>query len=503
MVLVGAGPGDPDLLTRLGARWLAQADVVIYDRLIDPALLDLCPPHARHIYVGKRPDGPSTPQETINRLLIDHARAGRHVVRLKGGDPYLFGRGGEEAQLLSEQGISFRVVPGITAALAAGACAGIPLTHRELASSVTLVTGHEDPAKAETSLDWAALARMDTLVIYMGVGRLGAIVDRLLAEGRDGDEPAAVVQDASQPTQRTLRAPLGDLPAELERAGIRPPALVIVGKVASLAGVLNWRERLPLHGRTVLNTRPAGQAAGLTRRLADAGARVLQAPAIEITPVPDSQDVSEALAQLDETDWIVLTSVNGVEALDLACRRRGLDARHLAGCRIAAVGPATADALADRFLTADLVADRFTTDALADALIASGDLAGRRVTLLRADIATPQLPEALRAAGADVREVTGYRTTPADNLPAPTRDALDAREVDWITFTSASTVHALADLADRLGLDLSPCRRAAIGPVTAEALAARGLAPTVTADPHTTDALAEAILRHEKADHTE
>ncbi len=490
VVLAGAGAGGAELATAELRRWLARADAVVYDRLAAEGLAALGPPDAERIYVGKTPGEPSVSQEQINARLVELGSAGRLVVRLKGGDPLLFGRGGEEADALRAAGVAFRIVPGITAATAAAAYAGIPLTDRRLASSVALVTGHEDPTREESRLDFAALSGIDTLVFYMGVGRLEGLAAGLIDAGRAPETPAAMVERAATPAQRVLTGTLGDLPARAREAGIRPPALIIVGEVVSLRERLDWFDRLPLRGRTILVTRTRAQASELSERLGELGARVIEAPTIEIRPADDAAAIDPALLDAGRFDWIVLTSPNGAAALRERLRRLDLDARALAGTRIAAIGPGTASALEAFGLRADLVPRRHTTAALGEALAREG-ADGARCLLLRADIATGELPDALRDAGATVEQVAIYRTVRPEALPADAADALAAGEVDWITFTSSSTVTNFFALAG--DADLAGVRLAAIGPVTAETLHAHDREASVIAEPHTIPGLVEAI----------
>lgn len=513
VVLVGAGPGDPGLITCAGADWLRRADVVCYDRLAAPQLLDLCPPTAERIYVGKGPSAHAMPQEEINALLVRRCAEGKLVVRLKGGDPLIFGRGGEEADALKAAGLAYRIVPGVTAAIAAGAYAGIPLTDRRLATTVTFVTGHEDPAKDESSINYAALAGVDTLVFYMGVGNLPAIAERLMANGRSGEDPVAIVAEATTPRQRTLVATLATAAAEAQKAGVRPPALTIVGKVVTLRQRLAWLEKLPLFGRSVLVTRTRKQASRLSCALAELGANVIETPAIDIAPPEDWAPVDAALRRIagergplkDPTaatrggsvgrafDWLVLTSPNGAEALVERMKALKLDARALAGVKIAAVGPATAEVLRGNFIEPDLMPGKFTTEALADALLAGADVAASRFLLARADIATEPLAARLRAAGAAVEEVTLYRTVRPAALSEDALAALKAGRVDWVTFTSSSTVANFLALLQGSGVDLAGVKLASIGPVTSDAIRAGGLRPTVEASVHTIDGLVAAI----------
>jgi uroporphyrinogen III methyltransferase/synthase len=492
--LVGAGPGAPDLITLRARDVLRRADVVVYDRLAAPELLGLAP-DAEHIYVGKTPGAHGRTQEQISRLLVELARSGRTIVRLKGGDPFVFGRGGEEALELAAAGIPFEVVPGVTAAVAAGATAGIPVTHRGLAACVAFVTGHEDPAKDQTDLDWPGLAAWPgTLVFYMGVGNLGAICKRLVRHGMDPERPAAAVQRATTPRQKTVTATVATLDETVREAGIRPPAVCIFGPVVSLQATLAWFESRPLFGRTVVSTRPAARACGLTRALRELGARVLEAPSIAIEPARDPAPLRDALGRADEFDWLVLTSAEGVRAVGAALQEAARDARALAPLRICVIGPATAQALRDLGLRPDLMPEAYTSAAIAEALPARESLQGKRILCARADIAPPALTDALREAGADVRSVTAYHVVAAAFDPAPVRRALQSGEPVWITFTSPSTAENFLAAVSAEELRKAGARIASIGPVTSEALRRLGLPPHVEADPHTADGLVEAIL---------
>lgn len=498
VILLGAGPGDPTLVTQAGCNWLSRCDVVVYDRLSPDELLELTPATAERIYVGKQPDRHPVPQEQINQLLIDRARKGKLVVRLKGGDPLIFGRGGEEAAALREAGVSFRIVPGITAAVAAASYAGIPLTDRRVASSVAFVTGQEDADRDDTRIDWAALAGVDTLVVYMGVRALGEITAALVASGKPAETPAAMVERASTSAQRVVAGTLGEIADLAAAQNVKPPALLIVGPTVTLRRQIAWREHLPLAGKCVLVTRSRSQASRLSEQLRDAGAEVIEAPTIDIEPAPQTAAIDGAIARLGEFDWLCFTSSNGVDGFFARLIETGRDVRSLGKVRIAAIGSATAGALEARGLLADLMPSPFTSAAMADALLATGRIAGKRFLLARADIATDDLPSALAAAGAEVTDLTVYRTARPESLPPAAVDALRADRVDWVTFTSSSTVDNFAALAG--GLDgsikdaLGRARCASIGPVTSAALRAQGLSPAVQAEPHTIDALVAAII---------
>jgi uroporphyrinogen III methyltransferase/synthase len=487
--LVGAGPGDPGLLTARALELIARADVIVHDRLIPPGALDGARPDAQRVYVGKEGGGPSTPQEEIDALLVEHARAGREVVRLKGGDPFVFGRGGEEAQVLRAAGVPFTVVPGVTSGIAAPAYAGIPVTHRDHASAVALVTGHEDPAKPESALDWPALAAFPgTLVLYMGVRQLGRIAERLRAGGRPGDEPVAVVERGTLPGQKVVVGTLADIEAGAREAGIRPPSVTVVGPVAALGDQLRWYAPGPLAGRRVAVTRARAQASELAARLRALGAEALEAPAIRIVPSPGPPPA------LEDYDLLCLTSPNGVAALWERLRAAGRDARAFAGLTIAAIGPGTARALAERGLQADVVPERFVAEGLVEAL------AGRpvrRALVARAAEARDVLPDALRERGAEVDVLALYETRAEALSP---EELAAARGADYVTFTSSSTVRFFLEAAggaealrDGDAGGGGP-RLASIGPVTSATLREHGLEPAVEARRHDIDGLVEALV---------
>jgi uroporphyrinogen III methyltransferase/synthase len=493
--LVGAGPGDPDLVTLAGARCLGTAEVVLYDALVQPAVLKLAPDAALE-FVGKRGGEPSVPQERIVARMIQLARAGKRVVRLKGGDPFIFGRGGEEAAALAEAGVRFEVVPGVTAAVAAAATAGIPLTHRGLASAVAFVTGHEDPAKPQSDLDYDALARAGTLVFYMGVRRLGEIAGRLIAAGMDPDTPAATVMNAALPSQRTATAPLSQIAAAAEAAGIAAPAITIVGPVAALRRQLAWFEARPLFGKRVLVTRAREQSDTLSRQLTDLGAEAIEVPTIRIEPPPSWAALDEAVREVGSFAWIAFTSANGVSAFFDRLRAAGRDARALAGVKLAVVGPATQSALARHGLGTDCMPETFRTEDMAALMAALDDLSGKRVLLPRSNIAPPALADRLREAGAQVVQVVAYRTVPADPPAARLVDDLAAGRIDWGTFTSGSTARNFAAMFDSemLSAIAANTRFASIGPVTSAAMEALGLPVAAEAEAHNVAGLIRAIV---------
>jgi uroporphyrinogen III methyltransferase / synthase len=477
--LVGAGPGDPGLLTVRGAQLLGQADVVVYDRLAPPALLDLAPPGAQLVAAGKAPGQVELTQDQINATLVEHGAAGRTVVRLKGGDPFVLGRGGEEAEVLRAAGIPFEVVPGITSAIAAPAYAGIPVTHRGRSTHVTVVTGHEDPGKGHADVDWDALGRAGgTLVILMGAGRIGDIAKRLVHGGRAADTPVAAVRNGTRPDQHTVRATL----ATIATADVQAPAAIVVGDVAALD--LAWFETRPLFGRSVVVTRAREQASELRSRLEAIGAEVLEMPAIAIEPV------EFALPPLHRYAWLVFTSANGVEAFfSRGLAPAGLDARALHGLRIAAIGPGTADALTVRGVTADLVPERFVAESLLEGFPAPG-APGERVLVARAERARDVLPRGLQDKGHEVDVLAVYRTVPVEPDAAMVERARRG-DVDAITFTSSSTVEnfcaAVGALPQPQPFVIS------IGPITSKAVEERGLRVDAEADPHTIDGVVAAL----------
>jgi uroporphyrinogen III methyltransferase / synthase len=487
--LVGAGPGDPGLMTARSLELIAAADSVFYDRLIPSGALDGARADAELIYVGKQPGVPSVPQEKIGERMIHAARAGRSVVRLKGGDPFVFGRGGEEGEALREAGVEFEVVPGVTAGIAATAYAGIPVTHRDDASAVAFVTGHEHPEKAETALDWDALAAFPgTLVFYMGIKRLGENAAALIAAGRDPEQPAAAIERGTWPGQRTVSATLGTLAATVEREGIGAPALIVIGPVTARREALAWLERRPLHGRTVVVTRARAQASGLAATLRSLGATVVELPAIRIEPRIATEEVRAATATIADYDLVCLTSPNGVGLLFEGLAGAGLDARSLAGATVAAIGPGTARALAAHGIAADVVPERFVAEALVEAL-AGVEVEGRRVLVARAAEARDVLPDALRERGGEVDVVALYETV----RETPDEDAIKAaQDADYVTFTSSSTVKNLIEaLGDRFP---AAARIVSIGPVTSGSAREAGLEVAVEADRHDVDGLLAALL---------
>jgi uroporphyrinogen III methyltransferase / synthase len=538
--LIGAGPGDPGLITVAGLQRLKEADVVVYDRLVAPALLDEATPEAERIFVGKVA-GESHDQEAINRLLIDNAREGKRVVRLKGGDPFVFGRGGEEAEALREADVPVEVVPGVTSAVAVPAYAGIPVTHRGLASTFAVITGHEDPEKAESSIDWRKLATaVDTLVFLMGTKTLSDIVDKLIANGQAAETPVAVIRWGTTPEQRTVTGTLGDIVERVREAGLTPPAITVVGEVVRLRDKLSWFEDRPLFGKRVLITRTRRQAGVLAHLLAAEGAIPIELPAIEIEPSADPAAVGAAIEDLRDGryDWAVFTSANAVELWFEHLREHGLDARAFTATKVAAIGPATAGALAEKGIAADLVPEEYVAEAVVDALaprLSETPLPARpealegssgaptpRILVPRAESARPELVEGLRSLGCEIDEVTLYRAAVPENAPAEALSLLRDGAIDIVTFTSSSTVRNLAAMLNgalpvilsddnaRARKDAPPRRDpgdeagsargerprplvACIGPITARTAEELGLRVDVVASEYTVEGLVRAL----------
>lgn len=489
--LVGAGPGDPGLLTLRGAELIAAADAVVYDALANPALLEHARTNVELHDVGKRAGRHSRTQDEINALLVELAARHASVVRLKGGDPFVFGRGGEEALALRAAGVPFEIVPGVTAGVAAAAYAGIPVTQRGMAATLTFATGHEDPDKPGSDLDWAGLARVGgTVVFYMGVGRMAENFRRLVDAGRSADTPAAIIEWGTYARQRTVSGTIATLPDLAARAGIGAPALIVVGGVVHLRDSLRWFDVRPLTGMRVVVTRARAQASSLARALTDLGAEVIEFPTIRIAPPSDLAPLQDAVRRLPEFGWIVFTSANGVEAFFAALCSAGLDARALAGARLCAVGPATAAALARHGLRADLIPPEYVGDAVVGALAGAGELREARVLLVRAEVARAALPDELRARGATVHEVAVYQTLPDAGDAARVRELFAARQVDVVTFTAGSTVRNFAAL---VGPDLGGAAVISIGPRTSEAARAAGYEVAAEAGVHTVEGVVAAV----------
>lgn len=495
--LIGAGPGDPGLLTLRGKQLLGQADVVIHDHLAAADLLHFARPDAEKIYVGKQAGLHALSQDGINRLLVRKAREGKTVVRLKGGDPYIFGRGGEEAEILHAAGIEFEEVPGISSTIAGPAYAGIPLTHRALASSVTIITGHEEAGRTTSVHNWKALAASaSTLVFVMGMKNLPHICAKLVEAGLSPDTPAAVIHWATTPRQKTLTAALGDLAEKARLAGLKNPSIIVVGEVVRLHDSLAWFERRPLFGLGVVVTRAREQASAISGGLRELGAHVVEFPVIAIRPLADTGRIDAAVADIGRYDWLVLTSANGVDIFFDRLQACGKDCRALSGLGVAAIGPATAAALQRHGIVADVVPDEYRAEAVAAAMVAAG-VAGKRILLPRARIARDALPAALIAAGAEVDIIPIYETVAvAQDAEALLQEIADGA-IRCITFGSSSTVRNFFACVDPQRLrQAGGLRFACIGPVTAATLGEYGFACDIRPDRYTIPALIAAVKDH-------
>jgi uroporphyrinogen III methyltransferase/synthase len=494
VTLVGAGPGDPSLITVRGAQALQSADVVLYDYLASPQLLIGTRPDAELVCLGRHGQGRLLTQQEINARMIAAANAGQYVVRLKGGDPAVFARLTEELAALEAAGVNYEIVPGITTATAVASYAGIPLTDRDAASSVTLVTGQERAGKADgAELDFAALAATPgTLVFYMGVTTAPVWSQALIAAGKPADTPVAIVRRCSFPDQETFVGTLGDIPQLLAPGRIRPPAIVIVGEVARHAGKRNWFTERPLFGRTVLVTRPRHQAKPMCERLARLGARVLVQPAVEIGPIDNLAQLDAAIANLDKFDWLVFSSSNGVGYFLDRLKNTGRDMRALGNLRIAAIGPGTVDALAAYSLRADVCPDEYRAEALAEAL--ATDAGGKRFLLVRASRGREVLAEMLTTAGGQIEQVVAYTSRDVGSADPEVAHALVDGDVDWTTVTSSAIARSLVKL---FGEQLKRTKLAAISPLTAGVLSKLGYEPAIVGQVYTADGLVDAILATE------
>ena len=495
VALVGAGPGDPGLLTVRAAAVLAVADVLLYDALASDPIVALAPLRCERIFVGKRGGDHAMAQEAIEALMIAKAREGKYVVRLKGGDPFVFGRGGEEAQALHAAGIEFEIVPGISSALAAPAYAGIPVTHRDFNPVLTIATGHEDPSKPESTLDWAELANpRRTLVLLMAMGNLASICERLIAHGRAPQTPAAVIQDGTRPTQRTVTGTLATIAGVAEQAGLRAPAIVVVGDVVSLRDELRWYDTAPLFGKRVLITRPAQGAQDFVRALYARGIEPILASTIAIVPPDDAMPAHRAIDDLASYRWIVFTSQNGVDAFFDRLASLDADARYIGATKVAAIGSKTAERLREYGVGADLLPAVFVSEEIGRALIEASHK-GDRILIFRAQEARDVLPEMLEDAERKPHVVAAYKTI----FDVDPQFAKKVARADVLTFTSASTVRGYVELLGGAAAAREAARNkliACIGPVTAEAADGAGLHVDVVADVFTTDGLLDALEAH-------
>jgi uroporphyrinogen III methyltransferase/synthase len=496
--LVGAGPGDPGLITVKGQECIQKADVIIYDYLASPALLKHAAPSAELIYVGKKGGDHTLSQDQINSLLVDKAKSGGVVTRLKGGDPFIFGRGGEEAEVLIKAGISFEVVPGVTSAIAAAAYAGIPLTHRQLTSSLAFVTGHEDPTKNETSINWSSLASgIGTLVFFMGVKNLPHIVEQLLAHAKSPDTPVALIRWGTTSRQKTVTGTLATIVDRARAAALKAPAIIVIGDVVDLRQSLKWFEDRPLLGKRIVVTRARQQASDLVKRLTDLGAECLEYPTIEIKPPADPHCLIDAVTNIAAYDWIVFTSVNGVAYFFEKLFAAGKDVRALGHLNTAAIGPATAARLLELGLTSDIVPETYRAESVV-AAFKKEKLKNKKILLPRAKEARPILPQELRKMGAKVTEVAAYETIKAVVQSDDLIQLLNDKRVDMITFTSSSTVKNFKALlqAKEGAVLLEDVTIASIGPITSDTAKELGFDVHITAKSFTIPGLVEAILQY-------
>ncbi len=496
--LVGAGPGDYGLLTLRAKELIEAADVLVYDNLVNPRIVALCPDDREKIYVGKSGAHHSMEQEDINLLLVQKASEGGVIVRLKGGDPYIFGRGGEEALELSRAGIPFEVVNGVSSAYAAPAYAGIPVTHRGIAASVAFITGHEDPTKPDSDIHWDKLATgIQTLVFLMGIKNLPLIRNELMKNGRSGDTPVAVIHRGTYPSQKCVTGTLDTIEDQVKINGIKPPAIIVVGECVELRERIAWFDKRPLFGKTIVVTRSREQSSELTARLGELGAAVIEVPSIKILPVEDSAPVMKAIAGIGEYDWILFTSANGVDHFFAHLSGAGLDSRALSANKICAIGPGTAERLAGRGIRADLVPPRFISESIVESLASLDEIRGKKFLLARADIAPEKMRKDLLRQGASLADdVTVYRTVQSGiDQDSEIADALVNRKFDCVTFTSSSTVKNFASILKLLGIeDLNGISCVAIGPVTADTAREIGFTVSRVSAEHTIDGLVNTLI---------
>jgi len=493
--IIGAGPGDPGLITLKAVEALGQADVVVYDNLVNEELLKYAPKTARFIYAGKQGGDHTLSQDQINALLAKEALEGNTVARLKGGDPFIFGRGGEEAEVLVANNIPFEVIPGVTSAIAVPAYAGIPLTHRGLTSTVAFITGHEDPTKEKSDIDWQALAGIGTLVFLMGVKNLGQITEALIARGKSPDTPAALIRRGTLPDQQILTGKLSNIVELAQSSRFKPPAILVVGKVVELRDTLRWFDMKPLFGKGVVITRPERQADDLARLLAVQGAHPIAFPTIAIEPPADWTELDAALEQIESYAWLIFTSANGVHFFFERLRMKGKDVRNLKGVRICCIGPATAKQIEARGIRVDLMPDEFIAEGILKSF-AEMDVRGMKILIPRAAKARDILPRTLREQEAEVTVATTYRTVNSGRKKEELAGLIENGDVDVITFTSSSTV---ANFIEIMGADYvlpSQVRIACIGPVTAETAEKAGFRIDIMQQEYTMEGLVNSLIRY-------
>lgn len=498
--LIGAGPGDPGLITVKAMECIQAADVVVYDYLASPFLLDYAKKDAEIIYVGKKGGDHTLTQDKINLLLVDKAKEGKNVARLKGGDPFVFGRGGEEAQELLSYGINYEVIPGVTSAVAAPAYAGIPVTHRDHTSFVSFITGHERPDKKESRMQWDIFAKSDaTLVFLMGVKNLSNIVTKLMENGKPADTPVALVRWGTTTRQQTVTGTLETIVDVVKKAGLKSPAIIVVGHVVSLREELSWFDKKPLFGKKIVITRARAQASDLVGELNRLGAQCIEIPTIKIAPPEDKKPLEAAIDTLEQYDWLVLTSVNGVKFFFETLFEKGKDARALGHLKFACIGPVTKERLADYGIISDILPETYQAESVVDAF-SNLDMTGKKVLLPRAKKARTILPEQLTQMGAQVDEVTAYETQLATEGKAQLIDMLKAGDIDAVTFTSSSTVMNFLTLLEGQNIPalLDGVLLASIGPITSDTIRTQGLKPDIEAGAFTIDGLTAALLEHYK-----
>ncbi|MGC9975227.1 MAG: uroporphyrinogen-III C-methyltransferase [Syntrophales bacterium] len=493
--IIGAGPGDPGLFTIKGLRCLKEADVIIYDYLVNVEIIHQAKESARLIYAGKKGGEHTLSQDEINRLLTEEAMRGNVVARVKGGDPFIFGRGGEEAEILAQSGIPFEIVPGVTSAAAAPAYAGIPLTHRGYASTVAFVTGHEDTTKEESDIDWESLAEIGTVVFLMGVKNLSRITANLMVHGKHADTPVALIRWGTTENQETLTGTISDIAEKAEEKHFSPPAVLVVGGVVDLRSVLNWYETKPLFGKGIVITRPEAQAEEFTSLLHAQGARVINFPTIKIVPPVSYHGLDQAIADLSTYQWIIFTSANGVVFFLKRLKELGRDIRDLKDLRICTIGPATAAQLEHLGIRVDLVPDEFISEGIVKAF-EKINLRRSRILLPRAETARDVIPHGLAKLGTKVDVVTAYRTVSSGKDKEELEKLMKAGEVDVITFTSPSTVHNFMEIMGRNYVMPKGVMIACIGPVTAAAVKKAGLPADIIQERYTMPGLVETLIKY-------
>jgi uroporphyrinogen III methyltransferase/synthase len=498
--LVGAGPGDPGLLTIKAKACLEKADVVIYDYLANEAFLDHADEKAELIYVGKRGGDHTLSQEEINKLIVDKAQQGQVIVRLKGGDPFIFGRGGEEAEELVKAGVPFEIVPGVTSAIAVPAYAGIPLTHRDYTSTVAFITGHEDPTKETSSIDWEKLGTgVGTLVFLMGVGNLQRIAESLVKHGRSPDTPVALIHRGTVPAQKTVVGTLQDIAERAQKEGMKPPAIIVVGDIVSLREELNWFETKPLFGKRIVVTRAREQASDFLARLNELGAACIQFPTIQVVPPKSWDPLDRAIMCLERYQWLLFTSVNGVKYFFERLEHLGMDMRELKDMKVGAIGPKTAEAVYKKGIRPDLVPDEYRAEAIVDAF-RKWDVKGIKILLPRAAKARQVLPVELVKMGASVDEIPAYQTVQPDHDKGRVKGMLEKGEIDMVTFTSSSTVTNFCEMfseeRQHLKTWMAKVAVACIGPITAQTAEEQGLSVSLIPEEYTIEALTSAIIQY-------